>query len=143
MSTEPVARRSPSAPRRDARAAASMMVDLVCDSRTRETAVNQATHWCRRRPIPVRAVQQVTTLLDEAVVYGLRFGPRSLRMRMAWVSHGRILIGLTWHGCAEGAVCSSGELERTAETFELLADAWGFEPHRAGPTHWFVVDASR
>lgn len=144
MSTEPVTRTVPSvALRNESNAAATMVLDLVCDSRTREIAVKTAADWCQLRPIPASAAERATTLLREAASYGLGFNPRRLRLRIGWVDQRRIWVALTWHACSDGTARSTRDLERTAETFEHLACAWGFGAGRATQTHWFVVDVSR
>jgi hypothetical protein len=143
MSAEPAVRTATEAAGGEDATAAQMVVDLVCDSRTPETVVSIAEQWCRLRPISERTIAQATTLLSEAGTYGLQFGPRSLRLRVVCVDHQKIWMALTWRGCGHGTTCSTTDLERTAETFESLANAWGFEAGRTGQTHWFLVDDSR
>jgi hypothetical protein len=141
VSTEKVQSRSWTAPRgRVAGRAGTTQVELTCGPVTGDSAVSIVRQWCQARAIPAAAVSRVTRLVEEAISYGVRFAPRSASLGIGWLARGRVWVDITWRDCSEGAASSSTDLERTAAVFETLSEAWGFRAHKAGQTHWFVID---
>jgi hypothetical protein len=121
---------------------------LTCTPTTGEDAVAAARRWCLDRAVRAETVTDVVRLVEEAVAYGFRFGPRDLVMSMRWADLDRMRIELAWQGCAAQAVAMDGPpgecLQRASRVFDGVAEAWGLGTTEDGESwQWFTVDTRR
>jgi hypothetical protein len=121
---------------------------LACTPTAGTDAVSAARRWCVDRAMRTETVTDVLRLVEEAVAYASRFGPRGLVMTMRWVDLDRMRIELAWQGCAAQALASassSGEcLQRASRVCDALAETWGLGTDEDGNS-WqrFTVDTRR
>ena len=121
---------------------------LTCTPTTGEDAVAAARRWCVDRALRTETVTGVVRLVEEAVAYAFRFGPRDLAMSMSWADLDRMRIELAWQGCAAQAVAMDGPpgecLQRSSLVFDVLAETWGLGTTEDGESwQWFTVDTRR
>lgn len=103
-----------------------------------------ARKWCVDRALRPATVTAAATLVDEAVAYGFRFGPRGLLMTIRWLDLDRFRIDLVWQGCTAQALATGADgesLQRSVRAFDRMAEQWGLGTTGGGESrHWFTVD---
>ena len=117
-------------------------MDLVCSSHIGFTARDMARRWGRDRALSPVTAERLLALIDAAVGYGLRFGPRGVTIMLRWLDPDRMRVDVKWRECSGTAISPrpGGDVESTAATFDALAEAWGFVTTNADPLQWIVLD---
>lgn len=122
--------------------AAGARLDLVCSPGIESAAEELVRGWGRDRALSDASVDRLCLLVSTAMAHGLRFGPRAVTIRIAWLEAHRVHIDVRWRECS-GATPGSGrrnDVERTAAILDANAARWGFGASTGDPRQWIVCD---